>query len=993
MRQPRSKRKRSGRRGLVLVLTLFFMMILGLLSVALFAVVPQDLRQSRAYQNDLDAHYAATAGIKEATAFMATAMNPGVKDVSGYPFANFWSKPNDPFGVPAAGYDFTNDTTSDAYQTPTDATWNMSPASGSASSDPNPPSSSTPDLTYYYNNMPCLRLRAGVIKLNNNWCVDVAIYPDKFTWPHGNVINNGVTPKAPAYTVVALAFQDFNGNGVMDTSIGEHYSLRAKANLAVASFARYSYFEQNQNTNSAISIQNQGSGTNSPVYNGPYYTGGFPIIDIKGGASYWAQQPSGSNTYTPAFTGSLTYSGNGSSNFATIGTPAVTLNADGIGWVGGNMNNNLAFGAFQGTSSAQRPYSDTNVPIATDYTRLIQGGQSSIQNVPPITLPPNSTSLAINAWGITEQATMPSQATIVGADKIYVNTQAASPGNAAGGVFVNGDVQQMVLQVLNASGNPIGDGTLSSVVPNNASNGNTAIRVTMSNTYTATIGSGSTSMSASDDTSYSLSASQYSPSYSLSQSNGPSTYNKSLSQSSGPSTYNKSLSQSSGPSTYNKSLSQGSAPSTYNKSLSQQAYTVPTSTPTQTATLGMVNGNSVPITYTMPSNWNYPTSSTVSGPTTVTSNFTVTGPTTVTSNFTVNGPTTVTSNYTVNGPTTVTTNFTISAASYVGMSANTATGTYASQTFASNSNYYTTQKFQPVALVIEANTAPMNLSSSNPSLFSSTATFVFGPAASQTVTQMNLSLSQAAVFNQDHTNPNLFQVATMTMPKGQLNGAVQVQGNIGIGNPATVSATSQGGISGWNKEPRTIAAESDSWMIVSGTASEVSSVGKTLRVDGNINSFGTPLGSQISGSYLYSNNLGLLASNVDLRVDNGNSVYATATNANGSPNTGSGNAMYLYAVVMASGGLSSSNLPALVNSGHTADAANLMLFGGVLQGTPGVILQGSYGWEQNYNYDPENALSPPPFFPTLSDFSVYNYLEERLGSPASFFGGAGGTAL
>jgi Tfp pilus assembly protein PilX len=987
-RQQTSPRKRSGRKGIVLVLTLFFMMILGLLSVALFAVVPQDLRQTRAYQNDLDAHYAATAGIKEAVSFMSSTFNTATNATSGYSFANSWPTvpatgcgANDPFGVPASGYDFYLDTSSSAYSNPGAQPWNMSPMS-SALVDPSP---LTPAIgsqnTYFYPNMPVLRMNAGVIRLNGNWCVDVAIYPDKYTKPHAFYpIGGNLGNFPPAYCIVALAFQDFNGNGKVDASLGEHYTLRAKANVSVASFARYAYFEQTQNIGTPIVISTQGTGPNTPQYSGPYYTGGTPILKVDGGADYWAQQPSSTNTYTPAFTGTLTYAGTppasqpgqsiGSVDFATLN--GVKLNADGLGWAGGNMNSLLDGGLYTGTATAQRPYNDQNIPIATNYTRLITGGQSSIQNVPAINLPANSGSLALNAWGITEQATITSQSTIVGADKVYVNTQAAVSGAAAGGVFINGDVQQMVLQVLNASGNPIGDGTLSSAVPNNTNNGNTAIRVTMSNTYVASVGSGSTAKSNGDSNTYSTSSSDYSKSYFLSMSAGPKSYSQSLSQSYGPSYYSQYVSMS-GERTSTPTFA------SFSNWNSTQTYQVPHES------FGGGGGQQAAVTWYTPSYVTTPQSTSQTAPSYYNQPTSISAQETTSKSYTASGQTETNSNYSV-----------FASGTYLSMTANSPTETNLSNTFTSNSGYAISTTYQPVALVIEANTVPMALSSSNPSLFSSNATFVFGPAASQTTSYLNLGLSQAAVFNQDHTNPNLFQVATMMMPKGKLNGAVQVQGNIGVGNPASPSATNQGGISGWNKEPRTIAAESDSWAIVSGTASQVSSAGKTLRIDGNIDSFGTPLGQSISGSYLYSNNLGLLASNVDVRVDNGNSVYATSTSTSNGyqvPVVASSNAMYLYAVVMAAGGTGTggvgcSNLPALTSSPN-ADTAYLNLFGGILQGTPGTLLQGNYGWRQNYSYDAENALSPPPFFPTLNSFSVYNYLEERLGMTS--FGGAGGT--
>jgi Tfp pilus assembly protein PilX len=304
-RQVRPARARS-KRGLVLVLTLFFMMILGLLSVALFAIVPQDLRQSLRYESDLQAHYAVTAGIKHATAFLSSAMNPAAPSLAT-PMAstsNGWSESTNPFGVPTSGYDYANATCSNPGGSP----WNMAPMSGSDTVDPQP----TTNNTFFYNGMPYLRLNPNVLRLNGDWCVDVAVFPDKYTAPHGFVAQTGSTPLSPAYTVVALAFHDYNGNGIMDGG-NEHYVLRAKANMAVSSFARYAFFADKWDPNQYLTLQTQtaGSSSNRPLVDGPFHTNGYPQLYSQGGAAFWSQTPAAGNTFTPMFTGSLTYSAAG----------------------------------------------------------------------------------------------------------------------------------------------------------------------------------------------------------------------------------------------------------------------------------------------------------------------------------------------------------------------------------------------------------------------------------------------------------------------------------------------------------------------------------------------------------------------------------------------------------------------------------------------------------------------------------------------------------
>ena len=91
-----SFRKRT--RGIMLVITLLFMIILGFMSLALFQMVPQDLRQSLRHQQDLAAHHCATSGIKHALGFMSSVLSYDPLN----PAVNWTPVANNPFSAPAA---------------------------------------------------------------------------------------------------------------------------------------------------------------------------------------------------------------------------------------------------------------------------------------------------------------------------------------------------------------------------------------------------------------------------------------------------------------------------------------------------------------------------------------------------------------------------------------------------------------------------------------------------------------------------------------------------------------------------------------------------------------------------------------------------------------------------------------------------------------------------------------------------------------------------
>jgi len=408
-------------------LTLFFMVILGFMSVALFNMMPQEMRQAQHNQTDTQAHYVATSGIKHALAFLHFAGDTTSVASSWTPY------PNNPYCVPA-GYDYSNVTLTGNTSPVTNTSLGLTPWAYNSATMAN-----QPDLSWYPDGIWALALNGKKFSIGG-WGLETYIVGDVYTWGGCNTVPGfhqliGTPysqPNVSAYTIVTLVFRDLNGNGVCDA--GETYYLRAKANVALGSFAKYAFFAGNWDNSQAFTLP---SDTSQSVVSGPFHTNTYPQFFAPGSNNYWSQPVDGVTTF-PSFNGQISYSTKGS----FLGNPP--LNYDGIGWIEGNVGT---------TNQAFRPYDANNNPVS-NYSRLVAGGAASISQVKALALPSTVTGLAAAAWGSTAEQALVTQQNGLAADSVYVNSQVTNAANAAGGVYIKGNVSQMELQVLGANGQP-----------------------------------------------------------------------------------------------------------------------------------------------------------------------------------------------------------------------------------------------------------------------------------------------------------------------------------------------------------------------------------------------------------------------------------------------------------------------------------------------------------------------------------------------------------
>ncbi len=966
-----SRNSKQRKRGVVLIITLFFMMILGLMAAAMFKIIPQEHLAIRRHLEDQQSHYAATSGVKDVLAWIVN-----VRAASNTA-SQSWSTPKEPFAVPA-GQDYEVVTNINPGASP----WRMDPIDSATPSNTATLGNVTNPITYFYNGMPVLK-RTQSLQLSDGWCADVFVFPDKMTFPHQFALDHaGTATQAAAYCAVSVAYRDINGDGQLTPSIGEKYKLRAKANFSTDTLAKFAYFTDNwandENGNpSAITLN---SGLNRAIFDGPFHSNAAPHFFASGGNAYW-------NGSTPSFTSTLTFSDALTGNYNG-------LNHDGLAWEEGNMQSGA-------NSVTGRPYDDSNNAIASRYQRMMQNGEPAIRNVKKIEMPTDSTPLAKAAWG--EQSTITDQS-LLPADGVYVNSLSTDPTKAAGGIFVKGNVQKMTLEVLNSTGAAVGDGNLNSTTPNPANDGNPAVRLTMSTSYNGTTAINPTVSTVTGGTQYlyntqMTSASQTSNSQVSVPTSSVRIYNASSQVAYNANRTSNQTVNYTGQLTSNQTVNY-TGTLTSNQTVNYQT-TLTSNTSSQGSSFGTGAGAGTRIYYTVPYTVSYTgnasSQSQVSyqGPRTSTSQVTYNGPTSSQSQVSYTVPTTTTRTYS-NSQATIpyTSNYNIPQFSGFGAPTPqyTVTGTQygASQTFPTTQ--YQTQSFQPKALVIEANTTPMTLQASN--LFaggSPSMSFIVNGA---TQASLNVATNNAYTIQQNKQYPNLWEVKSLQMQSDvttgavssnyHLNGAVHVNGNIGNTAPNGRAGENDNnfyseGLSGWNKGKKTIAADKFDW--TSPSASTVTP--QQLRIDGHIRVFDTPQGSQISGTNLYKHNVGIMADTIDLKVTraefNGGSGVAPFNGA-------SSKELFVYGVIMGRGnGMVASNVRSTGYGGGSNRTlqgslknAKLRLFGGLLQKVQGEVRVGSYGWDQEYNYDPQNAISPPPFFPTLNDFVIFNYIEDKV---------------
>lgn len=467
------KRNPSRRRGVILVMTLFFMILFAFLAVALYTLTPNEVSRSARERTLTEAHYACTAGIRFVRTWVSACTAPSIADSSTIEYlGDAWGTApgavsagttsyarvnNDPFSVPAGDPNFTqtslNSLTCPKGKVPGSGleflglqqNYNLTPA----------------DYTAMHNERNnWLALRSSNPIVVGDYQVYTYVLPSANTMEmlRGNIANG-----LRAYLVTSVAYRS---NEPM---------LRARCLFKEQSSADYAY----RNNSGATDAMNQPitfrvSNPSDKLFDGPVHTNGVPYFTVNSG--YWdapaVADPDNPTNKIRAIKGTLTFSGT---------NPSLTPAFDGVGWEGGNYN---------GGSDASRPYNATGTPHASSagagpnrYDRFIEGGRSSIKKTSTVALPADLTILKTAAFGSDTVTGLSSASNQVSPNQlagsvqtltvtrpayrasngnpvapqvvtnnpdagIFINTKSGT-SNAAGGVVVKGDTRAMILEVTN----------------------------------------------------------------------------------------------------------------------------------------------------------------------------------------------------------------------------------------------------------------------------------------------------------------------------------------------------------------------------------------------------------------------------------------------------------------------------------------------------------------------------------------------------------------
>ena len=380
------------KRAFILAAVFLLMVVFILLTAALFRLVPQEVRWSNDHRRETLAYYTATSGFKHAMAWLRQ-----VRLAGGDPFEPGADQPYELRTLSAPG----------SY-----------PLQLRPAIDPNPDTNDT----YFPNGIPELRSKPGRILLADGWAAEVHVLPDKRTSPHPFLRGAGGV-LAPAYTMVSLAYRDYNANGLCDG--GENYSLRCEASVVERTFARYAYFvDRWPDSAAATPALALLPAMTEALFGGPVHSNDTPVLQVLDANRFWSE-----STFISPFGDELSFAGD-------VGTPKVEDSYDGVAYLGGN---------FRGTDPIQRPYidSDPDEAIEGRYRRLFKQGQSAIKRTQPIALPTDWTRLLNNALGVESGREVSLDR--AESQRVYVNREDL-------GIFSTGGLRELRLDVLDADG-------------------------------------------------------------------------------------------------------------------------------------------------------------------------------------------------------------------------------------------------------------------------------------------------------------------------------------------------------------------------------------------------------------------------------------------------------------------------------------------------------------------------------------------------------------
>ncbi len=489
------------KRGVALVLAIFFMILLALIAITLIGMVPVELKTATRTKLDLQAHYCATAGIRRARtwaqAVMTPETNPSSPDNLGD--SSSWNNTycnylNEICSVPTSNAD-----------------WQAMPLTNLGTSGLIPTVSTRwGNDSYKMLNIPATGngsvAGATVVTVSKapltmgDWKVYTVIIPDADSPGGANTLNGtGQVVRAfggagnsgqRCFQMVTIAY--FQGYPV----------VRAKSVFLESSFARYSLFVNADPENTWYLTATAGQQSTE----GPVHTNGFfrfagmdnSLWDYTGSII-----PFNSMMTFASRPGSAAYAG---------------MDYDGALYYQGNDQN--------GQDPNKRPFGGPSE--SARYSKMISNGRGNLrQTASPIALPQNTSKISDAAYGTTNGQTYSTAmygdaaiASHINSEGIFVMGKGAGGTQAAGGVVIKGNQQRMFLEAIGTNGLPYGvTGTeSSSLASGSASLANPGIRVQASTAITkelySTWSSSTSTPTASNRTSITESVTPTSRSYS-----------------------------------------------------------------------------------------------------------------------------------------------------------------------------------------------------------------------------------------------------------------------------------------------------------------------------------------------------------------------------------------------------------------------------------------------------------------------------------------------
>lgn len=471
------------KRGVAILLAIFFMILLSLIAIALIGMVPVELQSSTRTKLDLQAHYAVTSGIRHARSWCSAVMTPSTDPNSPEYLGDSSATTGNTYYTSGAGYlnDITgvNGTVATVEYTPMQLkdVWS---------------SGLIPTSTSNWNSSSKFGTQAGVWamlnipKTGNNAVDENTIVLVKKTplvmglWStYSIIIPDADTPGGKNTLTGSTVTTFFGGSGkagrrcyqIVSLAYYQGFpTLRAKSTILEDSFARYSLFvDSDPNKEWYLQALKGQVTTLGPVHtNGNFH---FAIDPALWGAS---------STDAVPFNGLLTFG-----KYATA--------ADGLDTAHPGDGNLYSQGNdIAGSQETHRPFDLTSGSSADRYGKMLAGGQSNLRKTSTVSLPPDSTKISNAAYGTGFDTTPYSNSTVAAhvssgtaPDGIFVFPNGSN--KAAGGVVVKGDQEKMFLEVVDANGKPMGVNNTSQLtaLEDGTAVGNPAIRVQSKQTQTA----------------------------------------------------------------------------------------------------------------------------------------------------------------------------------------------------------------------------------------------------------------------------------------------------------------------------------------------------------------------------------------------------------------------------------------------------------------------------------------------------------------------------